>query len=111
MKLWETGRFEFEGKAYQARQPLILSALAAVCGLEKSGFKDHNYLKRVMVNQGAEKLSAEGLTAREEQDREQKRLFGRERDQGGDEEALAPEEIRRRARQVVEKIGGSFGEA
>lgn len=68
-KLWETGIFELERKQYRLTRDKIIESLRTVCDLEKHGFKNHNYLKRVMTEH-AERISAEGLTAREERGRE-----------------------------------------
>jgi len=105
VKLWESGVFEFDGKRYRAGQGAILAGFQAVCNRDMTGLENHNYLKRVLMG-GAERLSAEGLTAREEQDREQTRLFGRDPGQKGTggEEALAPAEIRRRAHGFLKEI-------
>ena len=101
-RLWEAGRFEFDGKRYKISQPEILKGLTAVCNADKTGFQNHNYLKKVLMT-GAEKLSAEGLTAGEEEKREEKR-----REQGAgsreDEGFLSPEEIRKRAREFADRI-------
>jgi len=43
-----------------------MAALRTVCDADKYNFKNHNYLKKVLL-ESSERLSAEGLTAREEQ--------------------------------------------
>jgi hypothetical protein len=70
--LWETGEFEFKGRRYRLDRAVIRDALAKVCEAGKFGFSDHNYLKVIMVK-NAERVSAEGLTAKEEAAREEKR--------------------------------------
>jgi len=77
VRLWETGEFEVQGKRYRTDKRQIVEALATVCNLEKYGFQNHKYLKKILLN-GAERISAEGLTAREEQKREDERRKGPE---------------------------------
>ncbi len=82
--LFEKLEFEYDGKKYRVDKSRVVAAIRAVVDLEKFGFKNHNYLKKVML--GGElmqydgknclkpqRVSAEGLTAREENDREKKR--------------------------------------
>lgn len=71
-RLWETGVFQVEHKRYRIAQPDIVAGMRTVCDLEKYGFRNHNYLKRILL-QRAERISAEGLTAREETRREEDR--------------------------------------
>lgn len=66
---WETGNFEFGGRRYRTDRTQIKNAMLTVCNAQKVGFSNHNYLKRILLN-GAEQVSAEGLTARDEQERE-----------------------------------------
>jgi len=72
--LWETCEYEIHGKRYRTTQEKILKALDQVCLNQLSGCNNHNYLKKVLL-QGAKRVSVEGMTAKEENDREQKRLF------------------------------------
>ncbi len=102
--LWEGGEFVFDGRRYRVTQAEIKKALGAVCNRDIVGLENHNYLKKVMMP-GGERLSAEGLTAHEEKEREQKRLFD-SRTRGAGEDILPPDEIGRRARELVDKIGG-----
>lgn len=67
--LWEQGLFEVEGKRYRCSQVMIRESMTRVCELEKFGFKNHNYLKRILLK-AAGRVSAEGLTAKEERDRD-----------------------------------------
>lgn len=60
---------EVDQKRYRADRTAITGALRSVCDLEKHGFRNHNYLKKVIVTNGAERVSAEGLTAKEERKR------------------------------------------
>lgn len=78
--IWESGIFEFQGKRYRTTQKEIMQALWTVCNMQKYGFQNHNYLKKILLN-GAERISAEGLTAGEEQRREDER---RSRNRDGD---------------------------
>lgn len=71
-RLFERCEFQVRGKGYRTDWPRILEAMTTVVDAEKYGFKNHNYLKQVMV-QGAERLGAEGLTAGEEEERERRR--------------------------------------
>jgi hypothetical protein len=64
-RLWESGVFQVDGKRYKISRDGIVAGLRTVCDLEKYGFKNHNYLKKILMQQ-AEKISAEGLTAEEE---------------------------------------------
>jgi hypothetical protein len=75
-QLWEGQQFALDGKRYKISQDAILKALNAVCNMDKTGFQNHNYLKRTMLKDG-ERLSEEGLTAREEAGREEARRRGR----------------------------------
>ncbi len=72
VKLWEACEFEYYGKRYRTDKRRIMEALETVCNREKCGFQNDNYLKRVMM-QASERVSAQGMTAKEEQDREEKR--------------------------------------
>jgi len=71
--LFDRCEFEIEGKRYRTDGPRIISAIGAVVDADKIGFKNHNYLKRVLLGEKAERVSAEGLTAAEEEHRETKR--------------------------------------
>jgi hypothetical protein len=101
--LWETEEFEFKGKRYRVNRAIIKDALTKVCEAGKFGFSDHNYLKVIMVK-SSERVSSEGLTAREEKKREEgRRLKAEER------AALAPEpdkeEFKRKIGEIVNNIG------
>lgn len=78
-RLWETGVFQVEKKRYRITRDRIVAGLRTVCDLEKFGFKNHNYLKRVLVPD-AERISAEGLTAKEERKREEDQRVRRSSD-------------------------------
>lgn len=75
--LFELCEFEYDGKRYRSDKGRILAAIRVVVDAEKYGFKNHNYLKRVMLggdlaqadgknSMRPQRLSAEGLTASEE---------------------------------------------
>lgn len=72
LKLWQYCTFSFRGKLYRATHEQIHNSITIVCDQEKFGFKDHNYLKAVLVDK-SERISANGMTAREETAREEKR--------------------------------------
>jgi len=101
-RLWETGIFELERKQYRITQDRVVESMRTVCDLEKHGFKNHNYLKRVMTEH-AERISAEGLTAKDERARDEGR---RTRDEKA-EETMTPEA----QAEFKKKLGvGSFRE-
>lgn len=100
-KLWDACMFEFDGKRYKTSQSKIMAALRTVCDAEKFGFRNHNYLKRVLVAD-AERVSAEGLTAREERGREEDKKVGRLEGWKVDE-TLSPEA----QRELKKKLGVS----
>lgn len=95
--LWETEEFEFKGKRFRADRAVIRDALTKVCEAGKFGFENHNYLKAIMVK-GAERVSAEGLTAREESKKEEGR---REKCEDG-----RPEDGREDKEEFVRRIKG-----
>lgn len=122
--LWETKEFEFNGKRYRVTEPVIRDALTRVCETGKFGFKDHNYLKVILVK-GAERISAQGLTAAEERKRDEARrqkgleawrLGGQEPDKEhpsflasqspSDEEPMSTREFQKRIGELANKIGG-----
>jgi hypothetical protein len=103
-KLWETGVFEYDSRRYRVSKDAVRAAMQKVCDAEKYGFKDHNYLK-VVLRDAAERISAEGLTAKEEAKRDEGR---RENCEGGrmkDAEQSDKEEFRRRIKEIAGNIG------
>lgn len=74
--LWKKCEFEYQGKRYRTSRESILNAMTTVCELEKTGFVNHNYLKKVLLPT-ASRVSAEGMTAKEEVRREEVRRKGR----------------------------------
>jgi len=75
LKLLEHNAFSYQGKRYKTDWARISAAITTIVNAEKFGLKNHNYLKKVMLGD-AERVSDEGLTAREEQAREVKRRSG-----------------------------------
>jgi hypothetical protein len=81
-QLFESLTFDHNGKRYKTDRQSIISALRAVCDYEKYGFENHNYLKQVLIKpfdgtQGvkkAQRVSAEGFTAKDENEIEQQRI-------------------------------------
>jgi len=70
--LWEKCEFEFDGKKYRTTKDAIRRGLTTVCDLEKYGFGNNNYLKKCLLDT-AQRISTEGLTAKEESAIETKR--------------------------------------
>jgi hypothetical protein len=66
--LWEKRSFMYDGKRYRVEEREIIEALRTVCNADKCGFQNHNYLKKVLTGT-AQRVSAEGLTAKEENTR------------------------------------------
>ena len=85
-RLWESGIFQVQGKRYKIDRAGIVAGMRTVCDLEKFGFKNHNYLKRVLMAD-AERVSAEGLTAGDEKRRDEGR---KTRDEKAGEETMSP---------------------
>lgn len=71
-EIWITCIFDSKGKRYKVTREVLIDGMTKVCNVEKFGFENHNYLKVIIVK-GAERVSAEGLTAMEEKRREEKR--------------------------------------
>jgi len=88
-RLWETGVFQVENKRYRITRADIVAGMRTVCDLEKYGFRNHNYLKRILL-QRAERISAEGLTAEEEQKKIEDQKVGRSEDRK-EEKRMSPE--------------------
>ena len=105
-KLWQTQEFQFDGKKYRIKQGHIIQALYDVCSMDKTGFQNHNYLKRVLLKE-AERLSEEGLTGKEEEEREKARGQRSEvRDQQEKEEMTLKEW---REKEGMQSLGELFG--
>jgi len=112
-KLWETCELEYDGKRYRTDRRAIREGLATVCNADKVGFGNHNYLKRVLINAGAQRVSAEGKTAEEERrSEEQKRQRTDPASPEGyaaasDGEGMSAEEYKRR--HGIESLADSVG--
>lgn len=74
-KLFEKLEFEYRGKRYRTTLRVIIEAMRQITLKGLFGFKNHNYLKSMLVPEG-ERLSLEGLTAGEERQREEDRRAG-----------------------------------
>jgi len=66
--LFDRREFQVKGKKYRTEWNTIISAMMEICNMQKWGFRNHNYLKAVLVK-GSDRLSAEGMTAQEEDER------------------------------------------
>lgn len=88
-KLWQNQVFEYDGKLYRTSGQKIEAAVRTVCNAEKFDFKNHNYLKKILLKD-AEMLSAEGLTAREEAQRDRQKVEGR-RLKGKEDRGIEPQ--------------------
>jgi len=103
-KLWQNQVFEYNGKRYRTNRQKIEAAVKAVCDAEKFDFKNHNYLKKILLAD-AEMLSAEGLTAREEAQRDVKRKRSRLHDHTEEEpQAVDMETMRKITEKNFRKI-------
>lgn len=100
-RLLDACEFVYDGRRYRTDRSKIKAALQTVCDLDKYGFKNHNYLKKVMMDD-AEKVSAEGMTAKEEREREKRKEKRAE--------CVWPEEIGEiKARLGIEKMSDLIG--
>jgi hypothetical protein len=89
--------FEYDGRRYRTTPAGIKTALQAVCDAQKCGFRNHNYLKKVLL-ESSEKLSAEGLTAPEEAGRIQ-----------GVKDSRGQVEVREKAPAAIGDVLKNFG--
>lgn len=89
-RLWETGVFQIQWKRYKIDRAGILAGMLTVCNSEKFGFKNHNYLKRILMAD-AERVSAEGLTAKDERELEVNKKITRLENEASEEEIMSPE--------------------
>jgi len=104
-RLFDTCEFRYQGKTYRTNWPDILGAITEICNVGKWGFKNHNYLK-VMLKKSAARVSAEGLTAKEEQARElARRTSGGERKANENESTVADYKARHGIKSLLDKIG------
>ena len=70
--LFETGVFQNRGKRFRTHEHELVKAMRSMCNRNIWGVKSHGYLTAILMKT-ADRLSAEGLTAREEQGREEER--------------------------------------
>jgi len=106
VKLWEKCEFEYDGKRYRTDPARIRAGLNTVCTLGKTALQNHNYLKKVLTG-NAERVSAEGMTAKEERTREESRqrdLIKRHEEAEG---TMTAEEWKRR--RGIETLAGMVG--
>jgi hypothetical protein len=75
-KLFDTMMFEYRRKRYRTSWHEVIKAMTTICNLQKREFTNNNYLYKMLIGT-ADRLSAEGLSATEEQKREEKRSLGR----------------------------------
>ncbi len=81
--LFDTCIFQKQGKRYRTNRDEIGKAMATMCNRNIRGVKSHGYLVAILMKTG-ERISAEGLTAREERQRENGRgEMGRQGPQEG----------------------------
>ena len=66
--------FSYRGKRYRTSWHETIKAITNTCNAQKWGFTKHNYLLSILVKT-ADRLSVEGLTAAEEQKREEERKY------------------------------------
>ena len=71
-RLLDALTFSFRGKRYRTSWHEVTTAMTGICNAQKWGFNKHNYLLTVLVKT-ADRISAEGLSAAEEQEREHAR--------------------------------------
>jgi len=107
LKLWSTEQFDFDGKTYRTARKRVYESLQTICNMGKLGFQNHNYLKRMLLSD-ARRLSAEGLTADEEQAREDRRRAEAQARAGDfarvEDGVLSPEEVRRRSAELIASL-------
>jgi hypothetical protein len=68
--IFDSERFEFNGKKYRITKKILTDGMYTVVKQDVFKLKNHNYLKQVLIGNGAERISAEGLTAEEERKRD-----------------------------------------
>jgi len=71
-RLMQTSTFSYRGKRYRTSQHETVKTMTDICNMQKWGFRNHNYLLAIL-SKTAERLSAEGMTAKEESERETRR--------------------------------------
>jgi len=81
-QLMDTLMFTYRGRRYRTNSHEVIKAMTKICNLQKKGFTNDNYLYS-MLKDTADRLSAEGLSAKEEAARETRRAQGAEREVQG----------------------------
>ncbi|MBA7628083.1 hypothetical protein ES703_35553 [subsurface metagenome] len=104
LRLFEAQKFEYQGKRYRTSREEIIRAMLEICNAGKWGFRNHNYLK-VMLKKSAERISAEGLTAKEEQAREGRRVQGAQSRANKNESTVDDYKARHGIKSLLDKIG------
>ena len=77
-RLLDAPIFTYHSKPYRTSWHEVITAMTGICNAQKWGFHNHNYLLAILVKT-ADRLSVEGLSAKEEQEREERRAHGAER--------------------------------
>jgi len=71
-ELLDTNKFEYRKKWYRTSWHESIKAMTQICNLQKTGFTNNNYLFKMLLST-SDRLSAEGLSAKEEREREHAR--------------------------------------
>jgi len=106
-RLFDTCEFKYEGKRYRTTWPEVIGAITQICNAEKFGLKNHNYLKVILLKT-AKRVSAEGMTAAEEEEREKGRRGPGEKGRKGESEQFlgeAPPDVAERIGSILNKLG------
>jgi len=69
VQFYDTLIFSYRGKRYRTNWHEAIKAMTAICNMQLWGFENHNYLYKMLMKT-SERISAEGLSAVEEQERE-----------------------------------------
>jgi len=93
VQLMETNKFEYRRKWYRTSWHEAVKAITKICNLQKKEFTNNNYLYKMLIGT-ADRLSAEGLSAREERDREADRAVGNRQGEPGQLNFKGIEELR-----------------
>lgn len=115
--LFERCEFEYDSKRYRTDKGRILAAIRVVVDAEKYGFRNHNYLKVVMLGgdlQQADgkncvrpqRLSAEGMTASEEKKQIQDSTFKIQDSPAGEKTGTLSDFLKRKD---LEGVAGNVG--
>lgn len=74
-KLIESKEFDYNKKRYRTDISSIRWAMRMICNMQKEGLPNQNYLYKTLINRDcADRVSAEGLTAKEEREAESSKL-------------------------------------